>query len=73
MAAKHVKMGVVGLYRGARSQLPDDLSVSGLVHSYEDFVSQNASAVTQIESALQTLTYIIPGNDHCILFGRWKC
>lgn len=28
---------------------------------YEDFVSKNASSVGQVESALRSLTYIIPG------------
>ena len=28
---------------------------------YEEFVSKNASSVGQVESALRSLTYIIPG------------
>lgn len=28
---------------------------------YEDFVTKNASSVGQVESALRSLTYIIPG------------
>lgn len=28
---------------------------------YSDFITKNSSAVTQIESALRSLTYIIPG------------
>lgn len=31
---------------------------------YSDFITKNASAVSQIESALRSLTYIIPGM-HC--------
>ncbi|KZF20710.1 peroxin [Xylona heveae TC161] len=31
------------------------------VHMYGDFITKNASAVSQIESALRSLTYIIPG------------
>lgn len=33
---------------------------------YEDFVTKNASSVGQVESALRSLTYIIPGEttDH---------
>lgn len=30
---------------------------------YEDFISRNASQVSQIESALRSLTYIIPGSS----------
>jgi peroxin-16 len=29
--------------------------------AYSDFIIKNASAVSQIESALRSLTYIIPG------------
>lgn len=29
--------------------------------SYEEFITKNASQVSQIESALRSLTYIIPG------------
>jgi peroxin-16 len=28
---------------------------------YSDFIAKNSSAVSQIESALRSLTYIIPG------------
>lgn len=28
---------------------------------YSDFITKNSSAVSQIESALRSLTYIIPG------------
>lgn len=31
------------------------------LHKYEDFVTKNASQVSQIESTLRSLTYIIPG------------
>lgn len=31
------------------------------LHLYGDFISKNASAVSQIESGLRSLTYIIPG------------
>lgn len=31
------------------------------LHVYSDFVTKNASSVSQIESALRSLTYIIPG------------
>ena len=32
------------------------------INMYGDFVTKNASSVSQIESALRSLTYIIPGN-----------
>lgn len=32
---------------------------------YGDFVTKNASAVGQIEGALRSLTYILPGTDFC--------
>lgn len=31
------------------------------LHKYEDFIAKNASQVSQIESTLRSLTYIIPG------------
>lgn len=31
------------------------------LHMYGDFVTKNASAVGQIEGALRSLTYILPG------------
>ncbi|KAK2003813.1 peroxisomal membrane protein [Colletotrichum falcatum] len=31
------------------------------LHMYDDFITKNASQVSQIESALRSLTYIIPG------------
>ena len=33
----------------------------GWLSKYDDFVTKNASQVSQIESALRSLTYIIPG------------
>lgn len=37
------------------------LQPSKWVPLYEDFVTKNASSVGQVESALRSLTYIIPG------------
>lgn len=34
---------------------------SSWLSGYSDFIIKNASAVSQIESALRSLTYIIPG------------
>jgi hypothetical protein len=61
MAGKEATAKMAGLYRDARARLPGDLSAGGVVRAYEDFVSKNSSSVSQIESALRSLTYIIPG------------
>lgn len=53
---------IMELYRQAQSRLPETLSLPlQLPTMYEDFVTRNASSVSQIESALRSLTYIIPG------------
>ncbi|KAF2491777.1 peroxisomal membrane protein pex16 [Lophium mytilinum] len=53
------------MYKQAKlgtQRLPDALSQSPRWLSlYSDFITKNASAVSQIESALRSLTYIIPG------------
>ena len=42
------------------------------LNQYSDFITKNAGAVGQVEGALRSLTYIIPGisishlNDHCL-------
>ena len=52
---------VVRTYKQIR-QLPQNApSPRSMLGKYEDFVSNNASSVSQIESALRSLTYIIPG------------
>ncbi len=33
------------------------------VHMYDEFITKNAHQVSQIESTLRSLTYIIPGMD----------
>ena len=50
-------------YKQVTEKLPEQLNLrpSRWVHSYEEFIAKNASAVTQIESALRSLTYVIPG------------
>lgn len=40
---------------------PALLKPSNWLSAYEDFVTKNASSVGQVESALRSLTYIIPG------------
>ena len=36
-------------------------SLPNWLNAYGDFVTKNAGSVSQIESALRSLTYIIPG------------
>ncbi|EFE40010.1 hypothetical protein TRV_05277 [Trichophyton verrucosum HKI 0517] len=43
-----------------RDQIPEVLQPAKLVEMYEEFVTKNASSVGQVESALRSLTYIIP-------------
>ncbi|KAL8977797.1 MAG: hypothetical protein Q9177_006558, partial [Variospora cf. flavescens] len=53
---------MIELYKQAQSRIPATISLpSHWLKSYEDFVTKNASSVTQIESALRSLTYIVPG------------
>ena len=40
---------------------------------YSDFITKNSSAVSQIESALRSLTYIIPGTYNPSLSWRSRC
>ena len=50
------------LLKQARSAVSDNIvGPTKWPEMYESFVSQNASSVSQIESALRSLTYIIPG------------
>ena len=49
------------LYAQASHQIPRTISPRTWLKSYETFVKQNAQQVSQIESALRSLTYIIPG------------
>ena len=35
------------------------------LHIYDDYITKNASQVSQIESGLRSLTYIIPGKQLC--------
>ncbi|MCJ1469675.1 Peroxisomal membrane protein pex16 [Pseudocyphellaria aurata] len=50
------------LYKQAQSRIPATISLPATwLRSYEEFVTKNASQVSQIESALRSLSYIIPG------------
>ncbi|KAL9014548.1 MAG: hypothetical protein Q9173_000803 [Seirophora scorigena] len=62
MAIGHATGTMTELYKKAQSRIPATMSLpSHWLKSYEDFVTRNASSVTQIESALRSLTYIVPG------------
>ncbi|KAI9776982.1 MAG: Peroxisomal membrane protein pex16 [Geoglossum umbratile] len=48
--------------RHASAQMPDVLSLPPKwLNTYGEFITRNAGAVSQIETALRSLTYIIPG------------
>jgi peroxin-16 len=50
------------MYKQATQKTGAVLSMPvGWLGMYSDFITKNSSAVTQIESALRSLTYIIPG------------
>ncbi|KAM5462946.1 hypothetical protein MauCBS54593_007774 [Microsporum audouinii] len=44
-----------------QERLPEALQPAKMLEMYEEFVTKNASSVGQVESALRSLTYIIPG------------
>jgi peroxin-16 len=43
------------------------------LHLYDEFITKNAHQVSQIESALRSLTYIIPGTGCPPRCARRKC
>jgi peroxin-16 len=50
------------LYKQAQNTTSHALSLPPKwLSAYSDFIIKNASAVSQIESGLRSLTYIIPG------------
>jgi peroxin-16 len=50
------------MYKQATQRTSDVLSMPPKwLGMYSDFIAKNSSAVSQIESALRSLTYIIPG------------
>jgi peroxin-16 len=50
------------MYKQATQRTSAVLSQPGQwLGMYSDFITKNSSAVSQIESALRSLTYIIPG------------
>ena len=55
------------IYKQAQRRLPKAIPPpSRWLGMYDDFVLKNASSVSQIESALRSLTYIIPGREASI-------
>ncbi|KAJ5738228.1 Peroxisome membrane protein Pex16 [Penicillium malachiteum] len=59
IALLHLDMETVGTIQNPIS--PAMLQPSKWLSLYEDFVTKNSSSVGQVESALRSLTYIIPG------------
>ncbi|KAL8956040.1 MAG: hypothetical protein Q9193_006314 [Seirophora villosa] len=58
MAIGHATGTMTELYKHAQSRIPATISLpSHWLKSYEDFVTRNASSVTQIESALRPHIY----------------
>jgi peroxin-16 len=52
------------MYKQAKQSATDVVSMpSQWLGMYSDFITKNSSAVSQIESALRSLTYIIPGTN----------
>ena len=48
--------------RKISSIMPDvSIKPAKWLHGYSDFITKNSSAVSQIESGLRSLTYVIPG------------
>lgn len=55
-------MSMGSLYKQVAHGVPEALALPPKwVDMYSEFIVKNASAVSQIESALRSLTYIIPG------------
>jgi hypothetical protein len=57
-----LRQAMAELYKKARSRIPAAMTFPPTwLRGYEEFVTKNASQVSQIESALRSLSYIIPG------------
>lgn len=62
MAITRSTNAISALYGRAQSHMPASIIIPKTwLDSYEDFVKNNTSQVSQIESALRSLTYILPG------------
>ena len=62
MVVNQASAKITGFYKQAQSRIPENISLPSL-DMYEHFVTKNASSVAQIESALRSLIYLIPGTD----------
>lgn len=50
------------LYKHAIQKIPGNIALPPRwLSSYEEFITKNAGAVSQIELTLRSLTYVIPG------------
>ena len=62
MAPSDLRISMASIYKQAQAHVPEAVSIpQDWLSMYEDFISKNSSSVSQIESALRSLTYIIPG------------
>ncbi|MCJ1392717.1 Peroxisomal membrane protein pex16 [Xylographa bjoerkii] len=62
MAVGQMTTVMADIIKQATSNIPETIALpTRWPQMYESFISQNASSVSQIESALRSLTYIIPG------------
>ncbi|MCJ1384941.1 Peroxisomal membrane protein pex16 [Xylographa soralifera] len=62
MAVGQMTIVMADMLKQAKSNIPETIALpTRWPQMYESFISQNASSVSQIESALRSLTYIIPG------------
>jgi peroxin-16 len=54
----------MNIYRQASTSTYEALTLPAKwLSQYDEFIIKNSSAVSQIESALRSLTYIIPGTS----------
>lgn len=67
----HEPLGTMETVRNIQNPIPPGmLQPSKWLSFYEDFVTKNASSVGQVESALRSLTYIIPGETSATFHPR---
>ncbi|MCJ1479674.1 Peroxisomal membrane protein pex16 [Lambiella insularis] len=62
MAVSRMSNAMTDALKQVRSTVPESIAIpTKWPQLYESFIAENASSVSQIESALRSLTYIIPG------------
>ena len=70
MASSQMLGTMADVYKQVQSQIPESISLPPrLLSMYEDLITRNSGSVSQIESALSSLTYIIPGSHAEILMS----